>query len=63
MPEAQSRKARTLIEKKLVEIYSAYQKALRDNDALDFDDLLLLPIELFDQNPKILAKYQRKWKI
>ena len=62
MPETQSRKARTLIEKKLVEIYSTYQKALRDNDALDFDDLLLLPIELFDQNPKILAKYQRKWK-
>ena len=62
MPEAQSRKARTLIEKKLVEIYSTYQKALRDNDALDFDDLLLLPIELFDQNPKILTKYQRKWK-
>ena len=58
MPEAQSRKARTLIEKKLVEIYSTYQKALRDNDALDFDDLLLMPIELFDQNPKILAKYQ-----
>ena len=62
MPEAQSRKARTLIEKKLVEIYSTYQKALRDNDALDFDDLLLMPIELFDQNPKILAKYQRQWK-
>ena len=62
MPEAQSRKARTLIEKKLVEIYSTYQKALRDNDALDFDDLLLLPIELFGENPKILAKYQRKWK-
>ncbi|MFL3015032.1 MAG: ATP-dependent helicase [Candidatus Neomarinimicrobiota bacterium] len=62
MPEAQSRKARTIIEKKIVEIYSSYQKALRENDALDFDDLLLLPIELFDQNPKILAKYQRKWK-
>ena len=62
MPEAQSRKARTIIEKKIVEIYSSYQKALRDNDALDFDDLLLLPIELFEKNPKILAKYQRKWK-
>ena len=62
MPEAQSRKARTIIEKKIVEIYSSYQKALRENDALDFDDLLLLPIELFDQNPKILAKYQRKWR-
>ena len=62
MPEAQSRKARTIIEKKIVEIYSSYQKALRNNDALDFDDLLLLPIELFEKNPKILAKYQRKWK-
>ena len=62
MPEAQSRKARTIIEKKIVEIYSSYQKALRDNDALDFDDLLLLPIELFEKNPNILAKYQRKWK-
>ena len=62
MPEAQSRKQGLLLRKKLVEIYSTYQKALRDNDALDFDDLLLLPIELFDQNPKILAKYQRKWK-
>ena len=62
MPEAQSRKARTIIEKKIVEIYTSYQKALRDNDALDFDDLLLLPIELFEKNPKILAKYQRKWK-
>ena len=62
MPETQSRKARTIIEKKIVDIYSSYQKALRENDALDFDDLLLLPIELFDQNPKILAKYQRKWK-
>ncbi len=62
MPEAQLRKARTIIEKKIVEIYIAYQKALRDNDALDFDDLLLLPLDLFDQNPKILNKYQRKWK-
>jgi len=62
MPESQSRKARTIIEKKMVEVYSAYQNALRDNDALDFDDLLLLPLELFDNHPKILNKYQNKWK-
>ena len=62
MPESQSRKARTIIEKKLVDVYSAYQNALRDNDALDFDDLLLLPLELFDNHPKILNKYQNKWK-
>ena len=61
-PSAQLRKARTILEKKVVEVYSAYQKALKENDALDFDDLLLYPLELFDKHPKILAKYQKKWK-
>ena len=61
-PSAQLRKARTILEKKVVEVYSAYQKALKENDALDSDDLLLYPLELFDKHPKILAKYQKKWK-
>jgi len=61
-PSTQLRKARTIIEKKIVEVYSEYQKALKENDALDFDDLLLKPLELFDENPKILKKYQNKWK-
>ena len=61
-PSTQARKARTILEKAVVEVYSAYQKALRDNEALDFDDLLLYPLELFDKHPKVLAKYQRKWK-
>ena len=61
-PSAQLRKARTILEKKVVEVYSGYQKALKENDALDFDDLLLYPLELFDKHPKILAKYQKKWK-
>ncbi len=61
-PSTQARKARTILEKTVVEVYSAYQKALRVNEALDFDDLLLYPLELFDKQPKILAKYQKKWK-
>ena len=61
-PSTQARKARTILEKTVVEVYSAYQKALRENEALDFDDLLLYPLELFDKHPKILAKYQKKWK-
>ena len=55
-------KARTIAEKKLAEVYPAYQKALRDNNAVDFDDLLLLPLELFEKYPKILSSYQKKWK-
>jgi DNA helicase-2/ATP-dependent DNA helicase PcrA len=61
-PSAQARKARTILEKMIVEVYSAYQKGLRENGALDFDDLLLYPLELFDKHPKILKKYQNKWK-
>tara|TARA_Y100001934_G_C12357883_1_gene779055 strand:- start:434 stop:2605 length:2172 start_codon:yes stop_codon:yes gene_type:complete len=61
-PEEQSRKARTIIEKMLVEVYICYQEALKNNDALDFDDLLLYPLVLFEEHPKILLKYQRKWK-
>ena len=61
-PSVQLRKARTILEKKVVEVYSAYQNALKENDALDFDDLLLYPLELFDKHSKILAKYQKKWK-
>jgi len=61
-PSAQARKARTILEKTVVEVYRNYQKALRVNDALDFDDLLLYPLELFDNNPNVLKKYQRKWK-
>ncbi len=61
-PEDQARKARTVFEKKSAEVFEKYQNALKENDALDFDDLLLYPLELFDNHPKILQKYQKKWK-
>ena len=55
-PRAQLQKDRTIIEKRIVEVYSHYQDALKNNDALDFDDLLLYPLQLFDDHPKILSK-------
>ena len=61
-PADQLKKARTILEKTVVEVYRMYQRGLKDNDALDFDDLLLYPLELFDNNPKILEKYQNIWK-
>ena len=61
-PEQQLKKARTIFDKKLVDIYKIYQKMLRENDALDFDDLLLFPLQIFDDHPKILEKYQNLWK-
>ena len=46
----------------LPEIYKAYQEYLKSNNALDFDDLLMKPIELFNENPKLREKYARKFR-
>ena len=43
-------------------IYPQYQKLLRENDAVDFDDLLLKTVELFKENPNILEKYQNTFR-
>ena len=46
----------------LSEVYRNYNQNLEQNNAVDFDDLLILPIKLFDNNPDILKKYQKKFK-
>lgn len=61
-PDEVSQKARTIVEKKLAEVFPAYQQALKENNAVDFDDLLLLPLEIFDKHPKVLSSYQKQWK-
>lgn len=43
-------------------IYDKYQQHLKIYNALDFDDLIKLPLELFMQFPDILVKYQKKWQ-
>jgi DNA helicase-2/ATP-dependent DNA helicase PcrA len=40
-------------------VYQDYQKALIANNALDFDDLLMGVVQLFEKRPEVLAKYQR----
>ena len=46
----------------VVDVYREYQKRLENNNSLDFDDLLLKPIELFKDNSDILKKYQEQFK-
>jgi DNA helicase-2/ATP-dependent DNA helicase PcrA len=46
----------------LPDVYRRYNEFLRENNAVDFDDLLLLPLQLFKDNPQILKKYQKKFK-
>ena len=43
-------------------VYIEYQKILRENQALDFDDLLMRAIHLFQSEPIILARYQNQFK-
>lgn len=42
--------------------YDRYQNALQQNQAMDFDDLIMLTIQLFKQNADVLAEYQRKFQ-
>lgn len=49
-------------ENKIADVYEMYQKRLKENNALDFDDLIFKTVELFKNNPEILEFYQRKFK-
>lgn len=49
-------------EKVVLKVYQKYEKTLKRNNSIDFDDLLILPIKLFREHPSILQKYQEKFK-
>ena len=49
-------------EKIVLKVYQKYEKILKRNNSIDFDDLLILPIKLFREHPSILEKYQEKFK-
>ncbi|GAX08779.1 ATP-dependent DNA helicase PcrA [Secundilactobacillus silagincola] len=42
--------------------YDAYQNGLQRNQAMDFDDLIMLTIQLFNENKDVLAEYQKKFQ-
>ena len=46
----------------IAKVYERYAKALREANALDFDDIILLTIKLFTEEPEVLAKYQQRFK-
>lgn len=49
-------------EKKIGELYMEYQKELRKNNALDFDDLIVKTVELFQNNKEVLSYYQDRFR-
>ncbi len=46
----------------VAKVYKKYQQELKDHNAVDFDDLIVLPIKIFRANPETLTKYQEWWK-
>ncbi|ORT99185.1 ATP-dependent DNA helicase UvrD/PcrA [Anaerovibrio sp. JC8] len=52
----------TFYDQKVSEIYTLYQKKLRDNNALDFDDLLLVAVSILEENEEVRTRYQRRFR-
>ncbi|WP_035045416.1 DNA helicase PcrA [Anoxybacillus flavithermus] len=61
-PETYADQAATPYEKLVADVYKEYQKRLLRNHALDFDDLIMTTIQLFQRVPEVLEYYQRKFQ-
>jgi len=60
--ENYSRFANTDYEQIITDVFRKYERKIKQNNSVDFDDLLVLPIKLFKDNPTILQKYQERFK-
>jgi len=54
--------ARGYFQETVAKIYPEYQRLLRENQAVDFDDLLVLTLELLDTQDSVLDSYQNQWQ-
>jgi ATP-dependent DNA helicase UvrD/PcrA len=61
-PDQMAEKAAKYMEEVAARVYKKYQKLMRDNNSVDFDDLLLLAEQLWRREPEVLARYQRRWQ-
>ncbi len=61
-PEDYEKTAGGMYEQIVSDVYKLYQKRLRKNQALDFDDLIMTTIQLFRRVPEVLEFYQRKFQ-
>lgn len=61
-PEQYARYVNNPWDKIVLNVYKKYQEVLIKNNSVDFDDLLMLPIILFEENKEILTKYQDKYQ-
>jgi DNA helicase II / ATP-dependent DNA helicase PcrA len=59
--DAFARSGRTYFDEVVARCFVLYQKRLREANALDFDDLLVETVRLFDQHPQVLEKYHKRY--
>ncbi|WP_417006679.1 DNA helicase PcrA [Aquibacillus salsiterrae] len=61
-PEEYSKQVGNFYERQIAQVYEEYQKTLRKNQSLDFDDLIMQTIHLFNRVPEVLEYYQRRFQ-
>ena len=61
-PNHAMKSVKTAQDKSIIDVYKSYNNSLKENNAVDFDDLLNLPLDIFNNHPRILNKYQKLWK-
>lgn len=61
-PAEMKAKARNFMDEVAAQVYEKYQHKLRANESLDFDDLLMQTVRLFEQVPEVKEYYQRKFQ-
>ncbi len=61
VPEQMAERAAKYIEEVAARVYKVYQKLLRANNGVDFDDLLMMTEQLWRREADVLQKYQKRW--
>lgn len=61
-PASAKKQILDLWEEKVVQVYEIYQRELKKNNALDFDDLIMLTVQLFIKEPDILEYYRKRFQ-
>jgi DNA helicase-2/ATP-dependent DNA helicase PcrA len=61
-PEAYGSLASDTLSRVVADLYPAYQKSLQEQNAFDFDDLLMKPVELFRNQPRLLDRYRERFQ-
>ncbi|MCI0435063.1 MAG: UvrD-helicase domain-containing protein [Gemmatimonadetes bacterium] len=62
LPGEYSRLASDPFARAVADVYVAYQASLKEQNAFDFDDLLVMPVRLFEEHPPVLARFRRRFQ-